>query len=79
MMFGHSPQQPPFPETTAYDVISYQNSLRSKLAQLTDFVETHMTEAAHKQKVCYDQHASPCSFKTGDAVANITHSWQTRS
>ena len=68
MMFGHAPQQPPFPETTAYDVMSYQNYLRSKLAQLTDFVETHMTEAAHKQKLCYDQHASSRSFKTGDAV-----------
>ena len=65
MMFGHTP---PNPETTAYDVISYQNSLRSKLAQLTDFMETHMTEAAHKQKVCYDQYASPRSFKIGDAV-----------
>ena len=68
MMFGRTPQQPPFPETTAYDVMSYQNYLRSKLAQLTDFVETHMTEAAHKQKLCYDQHASSRSFKTGDAV-----------
>ena len=68
MMFGRAPQQPPFPETTAYDVMSYQNYLRSKLAQLTDFVEAHMTEAAHKQKLCYDQHASPRSFKTGDAM-----------
>ena len=68
MMFGCTPQQPPFPETTAYDIISYQNSLHSKVARLTDFVETHMTEAAHKQKVCYDQHASPHSFKIGDAV-----------
>ena len=27
-----------------------------------------MTEAAYKQKVCYDQHTLPPSFKTGDAV-----------
>ena len=67
-MFGRAPQQPPFLEATAYDVTSYQSSLHSKLAQLTDYVETHMTEAAHKQKLCYDWHASPHSFKAGDAV-----------
>ena len=50
MMFGHIPQQPPFPEPTAYDIFY----LRSKLAQLTDFVKAHMTKAAHKQKLCYD-------------------------
>lgn len=68
MMFGRAPQQPPFLEATAYDVTSYQSSLHSKLAQLTDYVETHMTEAAHKQKLCYDWHSSPHSFKAGDAV-----------
>ena len=68
MMFGRAPQQLPFPEATAYDITSYQNSLRSKLAQLTDYVETHMTEAAYKQKLCYDQHTSVRSFKAGDAV-----------
>ena len=68
MMFGCAPQQLPFPEATTYDITSYQNSLRSKLAQLTDYVETHMTEAAYKQKLCYDQHTSVHSFKAGDAV-----------
>ena len=38
------------------------------MAQLTDFVETHMAEVAHKQKSCYDQLAISHSFKTGDAV-----------
>ena len=28
----------------------------------------HTTEAAHKQKLCYDQHASPYSFKAGNVV-----------
>ena len=65
MMLGHTPQQPPFPEPTAYDVVSYQHYLRSKLAQLTDFVKTHMAEA---QKLCHDQLAISLSFKTGDAV-----------
>ena len=68
MMFGRSPHQPPLPEASAHDVVSYQNQLRSKLAQLTDFVETHMTEAAHKQKLCYDRHTTSRSFKCGDSV-----------
>ena len=68
MMFGCVPQQPSFPATTAYDVTSYQNYLCSKLTQLTNFVETNMTKATHKQKLCYDQYALPCSFKAGDAV-----------
>ena len=71
MMFGHTPQQPLFLKPLLMMLhISCQNFLRSKLTQLIDFVETQliMTEAANKQKVCYDQHASPPSFKTGDAV-----------
>ena len=38
------------------------------MAQLTDLVEIPMTEAAHKQKSCYDQRAIHRSFKTGDTV-----------
>ena len=68
MMFGRPPHQTPLPEVTAYDVVSYQNQLRSKLAQLTDFVEAHMTEAAHKQKLYYDQHTTSHSFKPGNSV-----------
>ena len=56
MMLGHTPQQLPFPnyKPNAYDV-SYQNYLLSKLAQLTNFVEAQMTEAAHKQNLYYNQ------------------------
>ena len=68
MMFGRPPHQPPLPEITAYDVISYQNQLRSKLAQIADFVEAHMTEAARKQKLYYDQHTTYRSFKPSDSV-----------
>jgi len=52
MMFGCPPHQPPLPDTSAYDVVSYLNQLCSRLAQLTEFVETHVTEATHKQKLC---------------------------
>jgi len=68
MMFGCPPHQLPLPETTAYDVASHQNQFRCKLAQLSDFVETHMTEAAQKPKLCYDQHTTSRSFKPGDSV-----------
>ena len=68
IMFGCPPHQLPLPEATAYDVASYQNQQHSKLAQLSDFVETHMTEAAQKQKLCYDQHTTSRSFKPGDSV-----------
>ena len=54
MMFGHPPAQNPFPARTAYDAVSYQNQLRTKLAQLSDFVETQFAQAAHKQKSAYD-------------------------
>jgi len=63
-----TPHQPPLPEASAHDVVSYQNQLWSKLAQLTDFVETQMTEAAHKQKLCYDQNTTSRSFTRGDSV-----------
>ena len=39
------PQKSPFPLCTAYDPSSYQSQLCAKVAQLRDFVETHITEA----------------------------------
>ena len=56
LMFGRSPAQNPFLTQTAYDAVSYQSQLQTKLAQLSDFVETHLTQAGHKQKTAYDQH-----------------------
>ena len=56
LMFGRPPIQNPLPSATAYDVVSYQSQLQTKLAQLCDFVETHHAQAAHKQKTSYDQH-----------------------
>ena len=83
VMFGRPSHRPPLPEVTAYDVVSYQNHLHSKLAQLTDFVEAHMTEAACKQKLYYDQHTTSRSFKPGDSVwltsptaGKLDHKWE---
>ena len=68
LMFGRSPAQNPFPTQTAYDAVSYQSQLRTKLAQLSDFVETHLAQAAHKQKTAYDQHTQQRHFKIGNPV-----------
>ena len=50
LMYGRSPEKSPFPTSTAYDPSSYQSQLQAKLAKLHDFVETHFTEAAHRQR-----------------------------
>ena len=68
LMFGRPPIQNPLPSATAYDVVSYQSQLQTKLAQLCDFVETHHAQAAHKQKTSYDQHTQQRSFKAGQPV-----------
>ena len=46
--------QNPFPALTAYNALSYWSQLWTKLAHLSDFVETHLAQAAHKQKTAYD-------------------------
>ena len=68
LMFGRSPVQNPFPSQTAYDAVSYQSQLRTKLAQLSDFVETHLAQATHKQKTAYDQHTQQRNFKISNPV-----------
>ena len=68
LMFGCSPVQNPFPALTAYDAVSYQSQLQTKLAHLSDFVETHLAQAAHKQKTAYDQHTQQQTFRIGHPV-----------
>ena len=68
LMFGHPPIQNPLPSATAYDAVSYQSQLRTKLAQLRDFVETHHAQVAHKQKTSNDQLTQQQSFKAGQPV-----------
>ena len=68
LMFGHPPVKHQFPPTTAYDAVSYQSKLRSKLSQLSDFVETHLIQAAQKQKSTYDHNTLQRPFTVGDQV-----------
>ena len=48
--------------------MSYQSQLRTKLAQLSDFVETQLAQAAHKQKSAYDQRTQQRAFKINQSV-----------
>ena len=73
LMFSHPPVQHPFPSATAYDAVSYQSGLRSTLSQLYDFVETHLVQAAQKQKNTYDHNAVQRSFTIGEQVWPSSH------
>ena len=42
--------------------------MQAKLAELMDFVETHMVDAARHQKQEYDKHMGIRTFKAGDLV-----------
>jgi len=42
--------------------------LQAKFAELRDFVEANLAEAAQHQKHAYDQHTSARSFSAGDSV-----------
>ena len=43
-------------------------TMQAKLAELMDFVETHMVDAARHQKQEYDKHMGIRTFKAGDLV-----------
>lgn len=67
--FGRQPKQfLDFSHTPLYDPGTYQAQLKTKLAELHDFVESNMVQAAHNQKAYYDQHSKQITLKTGDPV-----------
>ena len=69
LMFGRQPS--PVPDLSppkVYNPESYQVHLRFKLAELQDFVDTHMCQAAKQQKQYYDQHSRLPSFAAGDLI-----------
>ena len=67
-MYGRSPEKSPFPTSTAYDPSSYQSQLQARLAKLRDFVETHLTEAAHRQRNSVGHKTQTRLFNVGDPV-----------
>ena len=57
-------------ESISYsNAVLHQSQLRTKLAQLSDFVETDLFQAAHKQKTAaYDQHTQQQHLKIGRSI-----------
>ena len=51
-----------------YDVLSYQDQLRTKLAQLYDFVELNNAQASSQQKLHFDRVTQARTFVVGDLV-----------
>ena len=67
-MYGHNPSPTPFSKSNKFDSLSYPAHLQAKLAELHDFVEANLTEAAHHQKCAYDQRTSVRSFSAGEPI-----------
>ena len=67
LMFGRQPKDHTEGQT-GYAVDEYQGTMQAKLAELMDFVEAHMVDAARHQKQEYDKHMGIRTFKAGDLV-----------
>ena len=68
LMYGCNPSSTPFSKSNKFDSLSYPAHLQAKLAELHDFVEANLTEAARHQKCAYDQHTSVHSFSAGEPL-----------
>ena len=68
LMFGRLSHKRDLSATMGFDPDSYQGQLQHKLAELRDFVESNLAQAAHRQKTAYDQHSTSRSFRAGDPV-----------
>ena len=67
MMFGRQPKDHTRSQT-GYAVDEYQPVIQAKIAELADFVETHMADADRHQKQEYDKCIGISTFKAGDLV-----------
>ena len=54
-MYGREPSSGVLMQPTGYYASDFSRVLQSKLSQLQDLVEANNTEAAHRQKLCYDR------------------------
>ena len=68
LMFGRPALCSDLPETSAFEPMSYQAELRSRLAEFRDLVNTHHAQVAHHQKSQYDRHAQSRELRMGDLV-----------
>ena len=68
LMFGRSPSSPTYSSSTGFNTATYTENLQYKLAELRDFVECHLTNAAEHQKSHYDENTVTRNFCIGDTV-----------
>ena len=68
LMYGRESSSGVLMQPTGYDASDFSRVLQSKLSQLQDLVEADNTEAAHRQKLCYDRRSSERRFKVGNMV-----------
>ena len=68
LMFGHPALCSDLPETSAFEPMSYQAELRSRLAEFRDLVDTHHAQVVHRHKSQYDRHAQSRELRVGDLV-----------
>jgi len=57
-----------FVKNHAFVPTSYQAHISSKLAEMNDFVNTNLAEAATRRKKSYDKVTASREFKAGDCI-----------
>ena len=68
LMYGCESKKAQFNPNTAFDISSYQAHLQRKLAELHDFVELNLSQAAHFQKSFNDNHSQLRFFRPGTTI-----------
>ena len=68
LMFGCHPSTSYLGSQAGYNSSVYQDHIRDKIAELRDFVDTNLAQAATNQKVPYDSKTCVCKFTEGDSV-----------
>jgi len=61
LLYGWQPRSGPMATQLGFDSQSYPAQIQSKV-KLQDFVHTQLTQAAHSQKLHYDQHTKQLKF-----------------
>ena len=67
-MYGREPTFNAFSDPTAFDATTYQGHLQAKLAELRDFVQANLTEAAARQQTEFNKRSRDRTFEVGQPV-----------
>ena len=68
LLYGTQPAPCQLATQLGYDLLSYPAHLQAKLAELQDSVHTNLIQAAHLQKLNYENHTMESTFIPGDPV-----------